>query len=320
MPAFNAAAYIDDAISSAVRQTFRDFELLIVDDGSTDTTREVIQGWIDRDARVTLVAQPNRGISAARNAALKRCRGRYVALLDSDDAWDDGFLAAHLALLDAAPEIAIVTSNVRYAGGVHDGETMWPVERGRRRLELSDLLADEGSVCIMSVFRRDVYDTIGGFDVSFPTNEDYHFWLRAARAGFAIVQAPEPLGRYRRRPDSVSANQAHMLTGIIRVLSEARDWCIGREPETAIIASQLARFERDLLLLRGKLALMSGEFGRAHSAFATAARLNGTARLRAATLMSRWAPRLLRRLYGLSAASREPGLQASRDRAEAAAS
>ena len=207
MPAFNAATYIDDAIASALHQTMTDLEVIVVDDGSTDATHAVMRAWSERDPRVVCVRQANRGISAARNVALARSRGRFIALLDSDDEWAPGFLETQLAVFAEQPDAGVVTANVVHRGGSHDGELMWPPFTHPRVLHLHDLLAHETSVCIMSVFRREVFEAIGGFDVTLRCNEDYQFWLRAALAGFAIVQSPSPQGIYRRRPDSVSADQ-----------------------------------------------------------------------------------------------------------------
>lgn len=297
MPAFNASVYIDEAIASVLEQTVDDVELIVVDDGSTDDTYDRMVGWAARDRRVVPMRQANRGISAARNVALSRSRGTFIALLDSDDAWAPTFLAAQLAIFDAIPTAGVVTGNVIHHGGSHDGEPMWPPLDRPRVLYLSDLLADEAAVCIMSVFRREVYEAIGGFDVTLRCNEDYHFWLRATLAGFAIVQSPHPLGRYRRRPDSVSADQGIMLEGIMRVLTDVRPQVATMNDAQAIIDRQLRRFDRERLVLCGKLALLAGRFNDATSAFTSAQSLDRSRKLRAITTLCRWSPRLLRAIY-----------------------
>ena len=86
-PAYNAERYIEHTLESALRQTFREFELLVVDDGSTDGTAAIAQRYAEKDARFRVLRQTNRGIAAARNLAMRRARGRYLALLDSDDLW-----------------------------------------------------------------------------------------------------------------------------------------------------------------------------------------------------------------------------------------
>lgn len=296
-PAYNAAAYIDESLNSALNQTMADLEVIVVDDGSSDATHDAVLAWAVRDPRVVAVRQDNRGISAARNAALARSRGRFIALLDSDDAWAPGFLEAQLAVFEQMPHAGVVTGNVTHRGGSHDGDTMWPPSEGPRTLRLHDPLAHESSVCIMSVFRREVYETIGGFDVTLRCNEDYQFWLRAAGAGFPIVQSPTPLGWYRRRPDSVSADQAIMLDGIMRVLRETRVHCGEDAEAVAIIDRQLRRFDRERLVLHGKLALLAGRFDEASAAFVAASQRSSSPRLSLVATLCRWSPRLLRALY-----------------------
>lgn len=297
MPAYNAAAYITEAIESALNQTHRDLELIVVDDGSTDETPSIVAGWAERDPRVIVITQTNHGISAARNAALAASRGRFLALLDSDDAWDPAFLQTQLGVFDRLPDVGVVTGNALHCGGPHDGQAMWSSVNGLRTLHLDDLLSHETSVCIMTVFRRELLEEIGGFDVRLRCNEDYQFWLRVALAGHTIVQTPQPLGRYRRRPDSVSADPGLMLDGIIRVLGSMRALCEGRAGTLAIIDRQVMRFQRERWLLEGKLALIDGRFGRAGEAFAAARRLGDTAKLRAVAMLCRVWPRALRLLY-----------------------
>jgi glycosyltransferase involved in cell wall biosynthesis len=86
-PAFNAAPYVRETLDSVLAQTFTDFEVIVVDDGSTDETAAIVDWYAQRDPRVRVVRQANRGIAAARNTAIAHARGRFLALLDSDDLW-----------------------------------------------------------------------------------------------------------------------------------------------------------------------------------------------------------------------------------------
>jgi hypothetical protein len=112
----------------------------------------------------------------------------------------------------------------------------------------------------MSVFRRAVVERIGGFDETLPLNEDYDFWLRAAHGGCVFIHNPVPLGHYRRRPDSISADEVQMLTGILRVLRRTADLCADRPRELAATHRQLARFEQERLLASAKANLVRRQF------------------------------------------------------------
>src|SRR5262245_60474543 len=176
-----------DAVRSATGDTYPHFELLIADDGSTDSTPDIARAWACADSRIRVLQQNNRGCSAARNLAMAHARGRYFALLDSDDVWHPEFLASQLALFDRHPDVSIITGNGYFLGGPFDGRPLYPLTPIHQTLSLLDIIRTEDSVCIMSVFRREVYDRIGGFDETLTHNEDYDFWIRAAHAGFGFL-------------------------------------------------------------------------------------------------------------------------------------
>jgi glycosyltransferase involved in cell wall biosynthesis len=117
MPAFNVASYIGAAIGSVVAQTFPDWELLIVNDGSTDDTAVAAQQWAESDRRIRIFHQPNRGISSARNRALAHATGEILAILDSDDLWEPRYLEEQLGVLRTHPDIDVVTGNGWFLGG-----------------------------------------------------------------------------------------------------------------------------------------------------------------------------------------------------------
>ena len=235
MPAYNVAPYLGAAIDSVLSQTFTDFEVLVVDDGSTDATFAIARTYAGQDRRIRLVRQPNGGISSARNHGLRIASAPLIALLDSDDAWAPEYLATQIAILAERPEVDVVTGNARFLGSALDGQPARPWPDPRPAPDLLQILADETAVFIMSVFRRRVYETIGGFDETLRTNEDYDFWLRAAIAGFVFVRNDVPLGHYRRRDDSLSASELRMLRGIIRVYIKTRPELLDRPAELAIL-------------------------------------------------------------------------------------
>jgi GT2 family glycosyltransferase len=266
-PAYNAQRSLAATLESALRQTVRDFELIVVDDGSTDGTLGVAESYAARDPRVRVIRQPNGGSAVARNTAIRAARGEFFALLDSDDLWMPDFLASQLAILTEHPDIDIVSANAINLGGELDGTPLKPVSDGWAPISLLDLIEVEDSVCIMTVFRRKVVDCTGGFDPSVLDNEDYDLWLRAACAGCAIVFNARPSGYYRRDNSSKSANEVRMLAGIVGVLKNARTLCSGRPKEVAAINGQIARFERRRLLVAGRTALCRRDFAEAADMF-----------------------------------------------------
>ena len=302
MPAYNVAPYIGDAVRSALAQTFQDFELIVVDDGSKDATPEIVKELARHDPRVRLVKQANRGLAGARNTALRASRGEYFALLDSDDVWEPQFLEAQLAILEARPEVDIVTGNGWYLGGPHHAQLARPYPDDRPDPGLASILADEWSVFIMSVIRRRVYTAIGPFDEDMRSNEDYDFWLRAALAGFAFARNDRPLGHYRVRSDSLSASDIRMLRGILHVYRKLEPAIHDRPAELAILEQQVLRFETELLTAEARLAIEIADFKAAREHLgALHARKGGTA-LGLAHFLARWAPGTLKRVLRLKRA------------------
>ena len=297
MPAYNVSHYIGDAIESVQRQTCADWELLIVDDGSTDDTLAIAIRYARRDPRIMVLHRQNGGISAARNNALGQSAGAVIAILDSDDAWQPEYLERQLRILQDHPEVDIVTGNAWFKGSRRDGQLARPCPDPRPVPDLMNLIADEACVFIMSIFRRRVYDTIGGFDQSMRSNEDYDYWLRAAIAGFRFYRNDQPLGWYRLRDDSLSANETRMLQGILRVYRKLRPSVLERPAELAALDRQIARFEAERLAAEAREAMDARDFHRAHTLLDELHTRRGGAALRLASLMARWTPSLLARAY-----------------------
>lgn len=297
MPAYNVESFIDAAIASVRAQTFTNFELLIIDDGSTDATAAVVDRHARADGRVRLLRQANAGISAARNVALRHARGAFIAILDADDAWAPTFLASQIAVLEQRPEIDIVTANAWFRGGPHDGQPALPTPDPRPDPDLTQLLEDETSVFIMSVFRRRVIEAVGGFDEAFRSNEDYDLWIRAALAGFRFARNDTPAGYYRRRDDSLSADEVRMLTGILRVYEKTRP-ALANQPEAlAILERQVRRFETEQVAAQLRQALQTGDLAAVTRGAAELHQRRGGLRLLLTRLAARWVPGLLTKAY-----------------------
>jgi len=297
MPAYNVEPYIGTAIESVLAQTFTDLELLVIDDGSTDASAEIAGTFALADPRVRLLRKRNGGLSSARNFALRHASGPFIALLDSDDAWDPSFLAAQLDVLRSRPDVAIVTGNARDLGGPRDGQPSRPAPDARPAPDLAQLIADETSVFIMTVFRREVYERVGDFDESMRSNEDYDYWLRAALAGCRFARHDTPLGSYRRRSDSLSASQERMLAGLLRVLRKHAPAIAAYPRADAVLGRQIARFETELLAAEAKAAIETGRFTDAAERLDALHARRPEIAIGIARLMAHWTPALLSRAY-----------------------
>jgi len=194
VPTYNRAGRLVRAIDSVLAQTFEDFELLIVDDASTDDTAEVVGGYGDRRVRF-LPAAVNRGVSTARNRGVRAARGELIAFLDSDDTWSPDKLAAQVDVMRQGPwSLGLVYAGVERLRGDGGSEAHLPEHRGdvfEVMLRKNVIYGGGSNVMI----RRGVVATAGFFDTRLPAIEDYDYWLRVAR-WFEVDAVGRPLCRY----------------------------------------------------------------------------------------------------------------------------
>jgi len=208
IPTFNLASYIGRALDSALAQTYRDFEVIVADDGSTDTTPEVMARYA---GRVQYLFQPNRGVASARNLGLSKAAGEFIAYLDADDMWYPQKLERQVAFLDTYKEFGIVHSDTTVIDEadevlhhrVHQ-EKHTPVPRGYC---LMDLLQRCHVEPLTVMERRDCVERTGKFDERLKGVDDYCRWILAAMEGIAFGYIDEPLAMYRWRPDAFSVSQ-----------------------------------------------------------------------------------------------------------------
>lgn len=185
VPTYGRAHLLPRSLTSVLQQTWTDFELLVIDDASEDTTSDVVASMVDPRVRY-LRRATNGGGAAARNTGLAVARGRYIALLDDDDEFLPGFLTAtHQALAASAPEVGFAWSGRRWLknspkGLIVDREEIWLPSFRNRREAYRGFLINRGIGACGLVFRSSVLDTIGGFDEEFQWAEDTDFLIRLA--------------------------------------------------------------------------------------------------------------------------------------------
>ena len=198
MSAFNSAAYIDAAIGSILSQTFTDLELLIVDDGSTDATREKIAAWSDHRIRV-VHNESNIGLTRSLNRGLAVARGVFIARQDADDVSHPERVARQVEFLENHPNVTVVGTQVRYidAGGRRIAAAPWPKSTSNFAIRWQ-LLFDSPFVHTTVMFRRaTVWDELRGYDERFVTSQDFELWSRVAAASHEMRNLADTLVDFR---------------------------------------------------------------------------------------------------------------------------
>jgi glycosyltransferase involved in cell wall biosynthesis len=255
IPAFDAARYLGEAIRSALAQTLPPLEVIVVDDGSTDGTRALAEGF---GGSVRVLSGARGGPSAARNRGVREARGTWIAFLDADDRWEPGYLAAADAHLASHPDVGLLCLGVR----VLDGETptahvILKKTPGARYTTEGMLDGDVGTICTPLV-ARELFVAEGGFDETLRANEDVHLWLRLSRRA-AVHQTPEPYLLYRRHAGNASGDvlaNARESVRSLELLKASHPEFDGafRVPMRRLLGKENLRLGRELLVRGEDLA------------------------------------------------------------------
>ncbi|HEY9633636.1 MAG TPA: glycosyltransferase family A protein [Coleofasciculaceae cyanobacterium] len=200
IPAYNAMAYLPETVDSVLRQTFTDFEVLIINDGSSDNIVEWASGV--KDPRVKLISQENQGVSIARNTGIAQAQGEYIAFLDADDLWEATKIEAQVRCLDSNPEVGLVHTWMLLVN--KQGKSTGRVMSSQAEGNVWKQLVEKNTIACSSVMvRRCCFETIGVFEPNLNFAEDWDMWIRiASRYPFAVIK--QPLYYYRQLPNSLS--------------------------------------------------------------------------------------------------------------------
>jgi glycosyltransferase involved in cell wall biosynthesis len=208
VPVWNARETLAEALRSVERQTEPPFEVILVDDGSTDRIEEVVQST---GFPVQFFRQANCGPAAARNHGFRRSTGSLVAFLDADDIWPEDSLRILSSFLARQPEAEVVQGKI---------QDVWPdPESGERRLGCPRWAFNLGS----ALFRRSLLEQMGGFDPSFRTGEDVEFWMRCKEYGLRRQMIEDVTLYYRRRPNDRADGKRTHIHGLARALKQGID-------------------------------------------------------------------------------------------------
>jgi glycosyltransferase involved in cell wall biosynthesis len=244
IPTYNSASYVVEAVDSVLAQTYQDFEILVIDDGSTDNTADVIKKY---DGRVRYIPQHNGGVAAARNNGIAESKGEYIAFLDADDTWFPSKLELQMAAIAERADARLC-----YSAFLSVTADLKPI--GIRRSErwgtaLEDLLLHGnviGSICTV-IAEASLLKSSGGFDRALSQCADWDMWVRlAAKSEFAYID--EPLVTYRQHDSNMSRNAPLLEKDSLRVLEKG--FAMTQLP-LSLRSRKRAAFARNFMVLAG---------------------------------------------------------------------
>ena len=215
IPAFNVQDFIGPAIESVLSQSFRDMEVIIVDDGSTDTTSQVIAQF--HDPRIRVIHKLNGGLAAARNSGIREARGNYIALLDGDDIWFPGYAESHVVAMESDPHVGITHNYLAYINETGEKTGQLLVTR-KKSATLREMVIRNHPNGGQVVVRRKCFEEAGLFNEALRACEDQEMWVRILhRTHYYPKLIPTVLAGYRVRDSSLSMQFEHQLENAHKV-------------------------------------------------------------------------------------------------------
>jgi glycosyltransferase involved in cell wall biosynthesis len=297
IPAYNSAEFISQTLDSVFGQTLNDCEVLVVNDGSPDTEHleRALEPYL---SRIVYIRLDNRGPGGARNAAIQRARGEFVALLDSDDLWYPDFLAEQVQRLKSDPAIDLVYCDAMLIGdSPHAGRSIMQRSPSRGAVNFESLLSGDCEVTTSTVVarRRALIDS-GLFDESLRRCEDFELWLRMAYRGTRMSYQTKILAAHRLRSQSLSSDRIRMIESVLRVLQKVGAWQLP-DSSRKLLQQNIQDYQARIELERARRNLVERKYAEAAQGLARANDFYRSAKIRLALPLLRVAPSFLRRVY-----------------------
>lgn len=225
VPSYNMEEFIAETLDSILASQYENFEVIVVDDGSKDGSLAIAEQYAAQDSRVRVFAQPNSGVSVARNLALKHSRGEYVLPIDADDKIEPMFIAEAVEALEADAEVKAVTCRCMFFGN-REGEWNLPEYDVHK-------LATDNRLCASSMYRRADAMRAGGYSEVVVAREDWEFWISMLKDGGKVVKLPTVGFHYRVRAASKRfrdrGQKAQTVAGLNRLHPEFFERELGGE-------------------------------------------------------------------------------------------
>ena len=207
-PCYNGAKYIGETIESVLAQDYKDWEMLIVNDGSSDNSAEVISSYAEKDPRIRLINQPNGGSANARNNGIRQATGRYIALLDADDLWNPDFLSEQLLFLKEK-NAAVVCSS--YAHIDENSRVFGKVDVAKPVITLKDMYVMNRIGCLTGLYDAGTYGKVYLREELKSLRDDYAYWIDCVKKTGVAYGNQKVLARYRVLGASTTGNKKKLI-------------------------------------------------------------------------------------------------------------
>ena len=299
IPAYNTAPFIKETLDSVFAQTFRDYEIILVNDGSPDSANleNVLQPYLDK---IIYIEQENRGTAAARNTAIYAARGEYLAFLDGDDIWFPEYLEAQINAI-TAKKCDLTYADALLFGDLQSNSATYMTKAPSSGAVTTESLISTKCNVITSgtVARREKVLQVGLFDESLQRigMEDFDLWFRLAKNGARLDYQKQILLKYRVRPNSLSGTNTDRAKRSINALNSICEKYTFTETEKSIWEERMAIYKAELEVEKGKVCLVQKDFGQARTHFANANRFYRKPKLKLIEWLLQFSPELTLHLF-----------------------
>jgi len=297
IPAYNVAPYISETLASVFSQTYHDYEVVIVNDGSTDTgeLETLLEPHL---SRINYIKQDNQGAGAARNRAVRAARGEFVAFLDADDFWLPQYLEEQVRFITSGDYDLVYADALLFGDSPLAGRTFMDVTPSTGDVTFLSLITHRSCIVTSGVLaRREKVLEVGLFDETLRNSQDFDLWVRLVRYGARANYQQKVLLRYRCRTNSLSGDEVNRLARQIRVYEKIDNSYDLADEEHQALNQVLNKVKALHQLEIGKLELSKGKYEEARQALKRSDKYDRNWKLRGILLLLRVAPQLLRHLH-----------------------
>lgn len=299
IPAYNVAKYIIEALNSVFAQTYTNYEVIVINDGSSDTEElEVILKPYQK--KIVYLKQENQGAASARNAGIKNARGELIAFLDADDLWFPDFLESQTAFLQKNKLDMVWCDAYLFGDSPCAGRTFMQMNPSIEKITIENLLHQKYDIITSgTVARKDVLLAVNGFDDNIFRGHDYDLWVRLLFNNARLGYQKKIMLKYRLRSDSLSGNEIQMTEREINVYNQITKNLNLKEEHKKIIENQLNRLHSRLMILHGKVQFVNRDFKSALNNFKSANLLHYSFKLNFIILILNIAPNFFLYIYNI---------------------
>jgi len=301
IPAYNVAHYIGETLCSVFQQTFTDYEVIVVNDGSPDTValEKAIEPYLNQ---VRYIKQRNLGAGAARNEGLRAAQGEFIAFLDADDLWMPTYLEEQLRFLRDNNFDLVCADAIHFGDSPFVGKSYMEVYMGTAPVQgevtfLGLVSAEQSLITSGVVARRAPIIEVGLFDEGLRNSQDFDLWIRLLRHGARLGYQRQLLMRYRCHENSLSGDEVNRSTRQLRVYDKIENSFDLTPEERPKVLKAIARRRALLEFELGKLYLERGDFEKSQAAFLRANRWRKSWKTIVAVSLSRLSPAVTRAIH-----------------------